>query len=142
VGAKSAGASEEEVERMRRFGEKVGVAFQIKDDLFDYGSEEIGKPLGIDIKERKMTLPLIYALQQSSYLEKRKVINIIRNKNDQPKKVKEVIEFVKEKGGMEYATDAMNKYHKEAMVELEGFEESIYKKALLGLVDYTIHRKK
>lgn len=142
VGAKSSGASDEEVERMRRFGENIGIAFQIKDDLFDYGSEEIGKPLGIDIKERKMTLPLIYALQQSTYTEKKHIINIIRNKNDQPKKVKEVIQFVKEKGGMEYATKAMNEYHHIALKELEGFEDTLYKKALISLVDYTISRNK
>ena len=142
VGAKSGGASEEDVERMRRFGEKVGIAFQIKDDLFDYGSDEIGKPLGIDIKERKMTLPLIYALEQSTYTEKRYIINIIRNKNDQPKKVKEVIDFVKTKGGMEYATKAMNGYYEQAVKELEGFDDTVYKKSLLGLVDYTISRRK
>lgn len=142
VGAKSVGAKEEDVESMRRFGEKVGIAFQIKDDLFDYGSDEIGKPLGIDIKERKMTLPLIYALQNSTYTEKRYIINIIKNKNDQPKKVKEVIEFVKSKGGMEYATIAMNNYHQEAISELNNFKDSVYKNALLGLVDYTINRNK
>ncbi|WP_439555723.1 polyprenyl synthetase family protein, partial [Dyadobacter sp.] len=121
VGASSVGATEEIVKRMHAFGEKVGMAFQIKDDLFDYGEEEIGKPLGIDIKEKKMTLPLIYALNKASWLEKRRVINIIKNESHKPGKVKEVIDFVKSSGGLRYAQEVMQRYVEEAHVILMQF---------------------
>jgi octaprenyl-diphosphate synthase len=140
VGASSAGASKEVVQNMRLFGEKIGMAFQIKDDLFDYGEMEIGKPLGIDIKEKKMTLPLIYALSKSGWLERRKIISIVKNQSDNPKKVKEVIEYVKGSGGIEYALEAMKKFHEEALVILKEFPESSYKKSLEQLVQFTIDR--
>ena len=140
VGASSGGANEEVVETMRKFGEKIGMAFQIKDDLFDYGEQEIGKPVGIDIKEKKMTLPLIYALSKAGWLEKRKIINIVKNKSGKPRKVKEVIEFVKRSGGLEYAIAAMNKYHQEAMTLLNEFPENSYKQSLMALVQFTIER--
>jgi octaprenyl-diphosphate synthase len=96
------------VARMRDFGECTGIAFQIKDDLFDYGSgEHIGKPTGIDIKEKKMTLPLIYALNNAGYMEKRKIINIVKNHNTDPQKVGEVISFVLNSGGIQYAEKKM-----------------------------------
>ncbi|MFP4095797.1 MAG: polyprenyl synthetase family protein [Cyclobacteriaceae bacterium] len=142
VGASSAGASPETVQQMLSFGEKVGIAFQIKDDLFDYGTAEIGKPVGIDIKEKKMTLPLIYALQQASWLDKRRIINIVKNQSDKNSKVQEVIDFVKQSGGIEYATQVMNRYHEEAQKILCHFPESDYKKSLAQLVEYTIVRKK
>ncbi len=100
VGAASVITDKETIEKTRLLGEKIGIAFQIKDDLFDYGDEEIGKPLGIDIKEKKMTLPLIYSLNQSTWAEKRNIINIIKNESHKPKKVQEVIAFVKQKGGL------------------------------------------
>src|SRR5258708_5100277 len=103
VGASSGGASPERIEILRKFGEYVGMAFQIKDDLFDYGEDEIGKPLGIDIKEKKMTLPLIYSLSKASWLEKRKIIGYVKNESENSKKVQEVISFVKSSGGIEYA---------------------------------------
>jgi octaprenyl-diphosphate synthase len=140
VGASSGGASEEIVERMRQFGEKIGMAFQIKDDLFDYGEQEIGKPVGIDIKEKKMTLPLIYALSKTGWSEKRKIVGIVKNESNKPRKVKEVIEFVKKSGGLEYAIDAMNKYHREAMLLLDDFPETAYKRSLIQLVQFTIER--
>ncbi|HRJ29700.1 MAG TPA: polyprenyl synthetase family protein [Cyclobacteriaceae bacterium] len=142
VGASSSGASEEVVRTLRTFGEKIGMAFQIKDDLFDYGEDEIGKPLGIDIKEKKMTLPLIYALAQATWLEKRKIIGIIRNESEKPKKVSEVISFVKQSGGIEYAKAVMNTYHHEALQLLTGLPESEYKKSLIQLVQFTIDRTK
>jgi len=142
VGASTTGASEEVIERMRLFGEKVGMAFQIKDDLFDYGEDEIGKPLGIDIKEKKMTLPLIYALNHASWLEKKKIIYLIRNKNEDKKAVNQVIDFVKKSGGMDYATQVMNTYFEEALDLLKEFPESEYKTSLEALVRYTIERKK
>ncbi len=141
VGTSSAGSGPETVEKMRLFGEKVGIAFQIKDDLFDYGNAEIGKPVGIDIKEKKMTLPLIYALQQASWMEKRSIIYIIKNQSDKPKKVGEVIAFVKESGGIEYATQAMQRYYEEAKSILCTFPESPYKNSLSLLLRYTIERE-
>ncbi len=140
VGASSSGADEEVTNLMRMFGEKIGMAFQIKDDLFDYGEEEIGKPVGIDIKEKKMTLPLIHALSKASWLEKRKIISIVKNESDKPKKVKEVIDFVKRSGGIQYAEEAMNKYHRDALQLLDRFPESDYKRSLIQLVQFTIDR--
>lgn len=140
VGASSGGAPEAVVDLMRQFGEKIGMAFQIKDDLFDYGEQEIGKPLGIDIKEKKMTLPLIYGLSQAGWSEKRKIISIVKNESDKPKKVKEVIEFVKGSGGIEYAVKAMHRYHQDAMMLIKDFEDTAYKRSLIQLVQYTIER--
>lgn len=140
VGASSSGSTEDVVRKMREFGEKIGMAFQIKDDLFDYGELEIGKPVGIDIKEKKMTLPLIYALSQAGWLEKRRIISIVKNESEKPKKVKEVIEFVKKSGGIEYANTAMNKFHKDALQILIDFPESTYKQSLIKLVQFTIDR--
>lgn len=142
VGATSAEVSDDVIELMRRFGEKVGMAFQIKDDLFDYGEDEIGKPLGIDIKEKKMTLPLIYALQKASWLQKKKIIYIVKNKSDKAEKVAEVIDFVRASGGIEYATGVMEKYYAEAKVILDSFPASEYKNSLSQLVQFTIERTK
>ncbi|EOZ99836.1 Dimethylallyltransferase [Indibacter alkaliphilus LW1] len=142
VGAATSGADAVLVEKMRDFGEKVGMAFQIKDDLFDYGEDEIGKPVGIDIKEKKMTLPLIYALNNASWLDKKRIIYLIRNKNEDKKAVNEVIDFVKSSGGLQYATKVMNQYFEEALEILNTFPESTYKSSLEGLVRYTIERKK
>lgn len=140
VGASSSGATEDVVERMRAFGERIGMAFQIKDDLFDYGEMEIGKPLGIDIKEKKMTLPLIYALSQSGWLEKRRIISIVKNESEKPKKVKEVIAYVKQSGGIQYAVERMNHYHHEALEILQSFPDSDYRNSLKDLVQFTIDR--
>ncbi len=142
VGSASTGGDETTVMKMKDFGEKVGMAFQIKDDLFDYGTEEIGKPVGIDIKEKKMTLPLIYALNNCSWMEKRKVINTIKNHSHKNKKVKEVIAFVKNSGGIEYAKTIMNKFYTEAMELLSDVPDNQYKTSLLQLVQYTIEREK
>jgi octaprenyl-diphosphate synthase len=142
VGASTTGADEGTIDKMRIFGEKIGMAFQIKDDLFDYGEDEIGKPLGIDIKEKKMTLPLIYALNNASWLDKRKIIYLVRNKNEDKKSVNEVISFVKKSGGLAYANEAMNRFFEEAMALLADFPDSEYKRSLEGLVRYTIERKK
>ncbi|MCX8492519.1 MAG: polyprenyl synthetase family protein [Cyclobacteriaceae bacterium] len=141
VGASSSGASLELVSKMHSFGENVGMAFQIKDDLFDYGDDEIGKPLGIDIKEKKMTLPLIYALSKAGWLEKRKIISIVKNESEKPRKVKEVIEFVKKSGGIDYAKKAMNRYYAEALNLLNQLPDSIYRNSLRELVQFTIERK-
>jgi octaprenyl-diphosphate synthase len=141
VGAASAGASEEEILQYKKFGSLTGIAFQIKDDLFDYGSDEVGKPLGIDIKEKKMTLPLIYALNNSDWWQRRKVIQIVKNESDKPGKVKEVIDFVKEKGGLEYASGVMQKFAAEAIGMLEQFPPSTARTHLRHLVEFTINRK-
>ncbi len=142
VGACSSGVSDEMSKEMKKFGEKVGMAFQIKDDLFDYGEMEIGKPLGIDIKEKKMTLPLIYALQHASWGEKRRIIRIVKHKSHKPEKVAEVIDFVKASGGIAYATTIMEQYYQEAKDILLHIPDSPYKQSLLGLVQFTIERTK
>jgi octaprenyl-diphosphate synthase len=142
VGAASTNNENGAIDKMKDFGEKVGMAFQIKDDLFDYGASEIGKPLGIDIKEKKMTLPLIFALQKASWMERRSIINTIKNHSNKPKRVNEVIAFVKQSGGIEYAEEVMHKYYKEALEILDTFEDSEYKTSLGQLVQYTIEREK
>ncbi len=140
VGASSAGAEKNQVEWMRSFGEKVGMAFQIKDDLFDYGEDQIGKPIGIDIKEKKMTLPLIHSLSKTGWWEKRKVMSAVRGAEKNPKDVKYVIEFVKNSGGIEYAQKIMNQYHQGAIDILLQFPESNYRTSLSKLVEFTIQR--
>lgn len=142
MGAASVKPDSEEVEIFRKFGELCGMAFQIKDDLFDYGSERIGKPTGIDIKEKKMTLPLIYALNQSDKEERRWLINSIKNHNKDKKRVKEVIAYVKEKGGLDYAVQKMLEFKDEALEMLVNYPDSRYKSALTLMVNYVVDRKK
>ncbi|MBK8363905.1 MAG: polyprenyl synthetase family protein [Bacteroidetes bacterium] len=140
-GAASAGSSQDVVNKMHEFGELIGMAFQIKDDLFDYGPDGvIGKPTGIDIKESKMTLPLIYSLMKADRSTKRRIVNIIKNHNTEDKKVKEVISFVKSSGGMEYATQKMQEYQARAFVVLDTFPDSVFKNSLRDLVKYTTER--
>ena len=142
LGAASVKPDSEAVETMRRFGELIGMAFQIKDDLFDYGEEKIGKPTGIDIKEQKMTLPLIYALNNADKKEKAWVINSVKNHNKDKKRVKEVIAFVKEKGGLDYSTSQMIAFQEEALKILDEYPQSQYKDSLELMVNYVIERKK
>lgn len=142
VGAASAGANEETIRKMGEFGLAVGMAFQIKDDLFDYGTFEIGKPRGIDIKEKKMTLPLIYALNQSSKLERRRIKKLVKRAESKPKLVHEVIDFVKASGGIEYAISVMEDYHQKAKEILRTLPESDYRNSLEDLVQFTIERTK
>jgi len=132
----------EVVERMRKFGELIGMAFQIKDDLFDYTDDAIGKPTGIDIKEQKMTLPLIYALNNCTTKEKNWCINSIKNHNKDKKRVREVIAFVKERNGLIYAEQKMVQFQQEALSLLQNFPNSPYKNALTLMVNYVIERKK
>lgn len=142
-GAASVTSDQNTIAKFKEFGILTGMAFQIKDDLFDFGSsEEIGKPTGIDIKEKKMTLPLIYALNQSSWMEKRKIINIIKNHNTDSDKVKEVIDFVIAKGGIAYAEKIMLDYKNKALTLLKDFPESPSRNSLEQLVVYSIERKK
>jgi octaprenyl-diphosphate synthase len=141
-GAASVTSDKDVIEKMELFGEAVGIAFQIKDDLFDYGDgSNIGKPTGIDIKEKKMTLPLIYALKKASYFEKVKIINIVKNNNNDPKKVAEVIDFVIKSGGIQYAEVKMKEYKDKALSILSEFKDSDAKVSLGELVKYTTERK-
>lgn len=142
LGAASVKPESNEIAKMRRFGELIGMAFQIKDDLFDYGDDKIGKPTGIDIKEQKMTLPLIYALNNSTKKEKSWLINSIKNHNKDKNRVKEVIDFVKMKGGLDYAENKMMEFQREALLILEDYPESTYKNSLELMVNYVIERKK
>jgi octaprenyl-diphosphate synthase len=142
MGAASVGCSDEEIERFRSFGEYAGMAFQIKDDLFDYTEGAIGKPTGIDIKEQKMTLPLIYVLNQASDRDKRWIIDSVKRHHKDKKRVKEVIAFVKDNGGLEYAIRQMNRYRDAALGLLVNYPESTFKTALVDLVNYVVDRKK
>jgi len=140
AGASTTFTDQQDVEKMRLFGEKVGMAFQIKDDLFDYGSEDVGKPTGNDIKEKKLTLPLIYTLNQCTADVRRKIIYIIKNENTQKDKVKFVIDSVIATGGIAYATQKMFAFRDEALEILHQFPVSPFRDALEELVRYTTDR--
>ncbi len=141
VGAYSTSKDEDITAKMKIFGEKVGIAFQIKDDLFDYGKADIGKPTGNDIKEKKLTLPLIYTLNNIAAPLKRKLIYIIKNENKDSKKVKFVIDTVTETGGIKYAAEKMNDYRDEALAILNSFPENPTRKVMEELVRFTTDRK-
>jgi octaprenyl-diphosphate synthase len=141
VGAWSTSNDEKITEKMKQFGEKTGIAFQIKDDLFDYGSEDIGKPTGNDLKEKKLTLPLIYTLNNIEATEKRKIIYIIKNQNKVPEKIKYVLDKVIQTGGIKYAAKKMMDYRDEALSILFEFPDSDVRKGLEELVRYTTDRK-
>ena len=142
LGAASVRPGSEDVEKMRRFGELIGMAFQIKDDLFDYGAEKIGKPTGIDIKEQKMTLPLIHVLNKASKEDKAWLINSIKNHNKDRRRVREVINYVKVHGGLEYAIAKMREFQLQALELLQTYPESQYRESLELMVNYVIERKK
>jgi octaprenyl-diphosphate synthase len=142
LGAASVKPNSPDVETMRKFGELIGMAFQIKDDLFDYSEEQIGKPTGIDIKEQKMTLPLISVLNKCSKKDKNWLINSIKNHNKDKKRVKEVIAFVKVNGGLDYAISKMKDFQKEALQLLQPYPKSEFKASLELMVNYVIDRKK
>ncbi|HEY0056233.1 MAG TPA: polyprenyl synthetase family protein [Pedobacter sp.] len=142
VGAASAGADEQVIEKMRVFGENVGMSFQIKDDLFDFGTDDVGKPLGIDIKEKKITLPLIYALSKSTRADKHRIINLVKNHNEDAQKVQEVIHFVRNSGGLAYAEMQMHRYQEAAFEVLNTFPDQQARTALEQLVRFTTERKK
>jgi octaprenyl-diphosphate synthase len=128
---------------MKQFGEYIGIAFQIKDDLFDYQEKGlIGKPTGNDIKEKKLTLPLIYALEASSITERRHIIRTINKNNKNSEKIKHVVDFVISKGGLEYATKLMYEYRNKAVEILSSYPDSDVKTSLIELVNYTIERNK
>ena len=141
VGASSGGGTAEDISKMGTFGTNVGMAFQIKDDLFDYESAAIGKPTGIDIRERKMTLPVIYALKQSSSSEVATIKKMISDSEKKSTNVKKVIEFVVAKGGIDYATKKMNDFLSEAIAILKTYPDSVYRNSLEQLLAFTISRK-
>ncbi|MDH7461963.1 polyprenyl synthetase family protein [Chitinophagaceae bacterium 26-R-25] len=141
AGAYSTSQSDDTAEKMRLFGEKVGIAFQIKDDLFDYGSEDVGKPTGNDIQEKKLTLPLIYTINNADTTLRKKLIYIIKNQNKKKEKVQEVISEVVKAGGIQYATEKMFQYRDDALEILHTFPESEVRKSLEQLVRYTTDRK-
>lgn len=141
AGAYSATDNTEEAEYFRQFGEKIGIAFQIKDDLFDYGQDNVGKPTGIDIKEKKMTLPLIYTLQHVDTATKKKIIYIVKNQNTNKQKVAEVIDIVNQSGGIEYASQKMQEYKQQAIDMLNKYPDSPARSAMIDLVHYAIDRK-
>jgi len=141
IGAASVGANQDTVQQMRKFGQYIGMAFQIKDDLFDYSEDKIGKPIGIDIKEQKMTLPLIYTLNNCSKKEKGWLINSIKKHNKEKKRVREMIAFIKHHGGVEYSIKKMHDYKNKALAILENYQNSDYKSSLIKMIDYVVERK-
>lgn len=140
AGASTTFSCPDSINKMRTFGEKVGIAFQIKDDLFDYGNTDIGKPTGNDIKEKKLTLPLIYTLNSVNYTLRRKLIYIVKNENTKKDKVNFVIEEVQKAGGIDYAREKMFTYRDEALAVLYHFPDSDVRKGLEELVRYTTDR--
>jgi octaprenyl-diphosphate synthase len=143
AGTASVTTDETRIKTAEEFGILTGIAFQIKDDLFDFGNgEDIGKPTGIDIKEKKMTLPLIYALNQSNWLERRKIIQLIKNHNEDHEAVKRVIDFVIEKGGISYANKVMHEYKNKALKVLDQLPSNPARSSIERLVVYAIERKR
>ena len=142
-GAVTAKQNKETVERMRKFGELIGIAFQMKDDLFDYYNEDvIGKPTGIDIKEQKMTLPLIYTLRNCDRKQKKFIIQTVKNHNTNSDRVSKVLEIVKKSGGINYTVEKMKTYQEEALSLLKTFDNNESRKSLELLVNFVIERKK
>jgi len=141
AGAYSANGDKGVADHFRLFGEKIGIAFQIKDDLFDYGTDNIGKPTGIDIKEKKMTLPLIYTLQHADKATRRKIIYIVKNHSTEREKVNEVIGYVKTHGGIAYAQQKMEEYRAAGIALLHNYPETPERQAMEELVNYVIDRK-
>lgn len=142
-GAASAGADDDMIEKMRQIGEHIGIAFQIKDDLFDYGlGGKIGKPTGIDIKEKKSTLPLIYALNNAAGNDKRRILRIVKRNSKNKKEVDHVINYVLTSGGIEYSEQKMREYATMAITGIESLPETAARNSLIQLVQFTIDREK
>jgi octaprenyl-diphosphate synthase len=142
-GAISVTDNPETIQLMKDLGENIGIAFQIRDDLLDYeGTGLTGKTIGNDIKEKKVTLPLIYALEQTTYLKKRHILGIVKNRKKTKEEIDEVITFVMENGGMEYASLKMNQYRDKAFAILDSFPDSEVKESLQEFINYTTSRKK
>jgi octaprenyl-diphosphate synthase len=142
-GARSVSEDPETIQMMKDFGENIGIAFQIRDDLLDYeGTGLTGKAHGNDIKEKKITLPLIHALEQTSYLKKRHILGVVKNRKKTKAEINEVISFVSENGGMEYAELKMNQYRDKALAILDSYPDSEVRESLKQFVLYTTSRKK
>lgn len=141
AGAWSTSGDEDLAKKMMQFGEKVGIAFQIKDDLFDYASTDVGKPTGNDIKEKKLTLPLIYTLNNTDKKTRKEIIYIIKNENTRKSRVKYIIDVVEKTGGIEYAVNKMNEYKEQALQILKSFPESETRKGFEDLVNFVTDRK-
>ena len=139
LGASASNSSKSQINKFYELGEKIGIAFQLKDDLFDYGNTKIGKPTGIDIKEKKLTLPLIYALNNSSESKKKWLINSVKNSNDNV--IKDIISYVTEIGGIDYTQKKINEYYNSAIEDLKYFEDNEFKESLKKLIKYVIERK-
>jgi len=143
VGAKSVGANEQQVEQMWQMGENIGIAFQIKDDLFDFQLDnKTGKPAGNDIQEKKMTIPLIYALSKADKSKVKQIKKIINKKTKSNTEIKEVVDFVNQSEGIAYATDKMHEFKNKALETINGFSDSEYKSSIIELINYTTSRKK
>ena len=140
IAAVSVNSSLSEIKKITKIGMHIGIAFQIKDDLFDYGKKTIGKPRGIDIKQKKITLPLIYTLNNINKSEKRWLIKSLKKNKKSRALINQIISLVKERGGLDYAIQIMNKYHKLSLDDLETFKDSSYKDSLKKLVNYVINR--
>jgi octaprenyl-diphosphate synthase len=138
LGASASNSSKSQINKFYELGEKIGIAFQLKDDLFDYGNRKIGKPTGIDIKEKKLTLPLIYALNNSSESKKKWLINSVKNSNDYV--IKDIISYVTEIGGIDYTQKKINEYYNSAVEDLKYFEDNEFKESLKKLIKYVIER--
>ncbi len=142
IGAASAGANPEQIKRMHLFGEKIGIAFQMKDDLMDYGDSKIGKPTGIDLKEKKLTLPIIYTINQADHATRSHIIRTIKNYHNNKDQVNKVIGYVNQHGGIAYTENAMMQYKKEALEILDSISKNEFAVKLRMLVEYVINRKK
>jgi octaprenyl-diphosphate synthase len=141
IAAISVTTNSNQIEKISKLGMYIGIAFQIKDDLFDYGKSRIGKPRGIDIKQKKLTLPLIYTLNNVEKKERKWIINSLKKRNKSRTLINQIISLVKERGGLNYAIETMNKYHQLSLKELEDFQDSRYKNSLISMINYVIQRK-
>jgi octaprenyl-diphosphate synthase len=140
IAAISVGSKPNQIKKIARLGLNIGISFQIKDDLFDYGKRRIGKPRGIDIKQKKLTLPLIYTINKVERREKKWLISSLKKSKKNKALINQIISLVKETGGLDYAIEKMNMYHKLALDELEIFDDSSYKESLTKMINYVIHR--
>ena len=141
IAAISVTTNSNQIEKISKLGMYIGIAFQIKDDLFDYGKSRIGKPRGIDIKQKKLTLPLIYTLNNVEKKERKWIVNSLKKRNKSRTLINQIISLVKERGGLNYAIETMNKYHQLSLKELEDFKDSRYKDSLITMINYVIQRK-
>ena len=139
LGVAAANGSKKEINAFEQIGKKIGIAFQLKDDLFDYGTKKIGKPTGIDLREKKLTLPFIYALNNSSKSKRKWLINSVKNSDENA--IREIIKYVIDIGGIDYTQKQIKKFYNSALKDLDQFEESEYTNSLKKLIKYVIERE-